>query len=436
MLEGIPAIVRVLMVFVLVLIAIRKNLSLGNAFLLGAIALGFIFGLRPLAMVRSILTSVAYTKTLSLAMIVSLILVLSHSMELAGQLQRLVSSFRGLVRTPRLNIIVFPALIGLLPMPGGAVFSAPMVKTLGSRLELSGTELSYINYWFRHIWEYWWPLYPGVLLTITLAELDLSIFVLFLCPLTVVAWYAGYLPLKGLKDVGDGATSNLMGENRPPLGPFLKELTPILITICLGLGLGTVISLAVQSGSLVGTVAKEIGLISALLIAIVWVWHRNRLSAAQRWQAFTNRELLRLVYMVMAILAFKGILEDSRAVQSISQELLHWHVPLMPITVVLPFLVGSVVGVTIGFVGTTFPILIALIKSFSESQFMLGYMMLGLTSGFAGVLFSPLHICLLLSNQYFGATLGGVYRYLWLPGISLVFIAIGYFWILHFINPF
>lgn len=48
--EHIPAIIRVILVFILVLICIRKNLSLGNAFILRAIFLSALFGLRPAAL--------------------------------------------------------------------------------------------------------------------------------------------------------------------------------------------------------------------------------------------------------------------------------------------------------------------------------------------------------------------------------------------------
>ncbi len=51
--EHIPAMIRVIMVFVLVLICIRKKLSLGNAFMLGAIFLSVLFGLKPLAMLMA-----------------------------------------------------------------------------------------------------------------------------------------------------------------------------------------------------------------------------------------------------------------------------------------------------------------------------------------------------------------------------------------------
>jgi len=381
-----------------------------------------------MTMIRSIIHSITHPKTLSLTVMVCLILVFSHSMEMAGQMQRLLERYQGLIARPRINMVVFPALIGLLPMPGGAIFSAPMVKTLGNKLKLTSSQLSFINYWFRHIWEYWWPLYPGVLLTTALANLNLWVFVAFLFPLTCVALLAGYWPLKALNG-GVDKSYNSGNFQRPPLLPFIKELFPILIVICLGLASGALLSAVLKQYHL--SITKELGLIFSLLVAIGWVWHKNRLSSAQRRQILIQKQLLSMFYMVIAILVFKGMLEDSHAVQMISQELLHWHIPLMPICIILPFIVGGVVGITIAFVGTTFPILISLIQTLGEAQHMLPYMMLALASGFVGVLLSPLHLCLLLSNEYFGTTLTPVYRYLWLPCIVLLITACGYFFVLH-----
>ncbi len=428
LLDTVPAFIRVLMVFMLLLLAIRKGFSLGNAFFLGAVALGLFFGLSPLSLIRSIFLSFSHPKTLSLAIIVSLILVLSHSMELAGQMKRLLHRFQGIITKPSINLVIFPALIGLLPMPGGAIFSAPMVKTLGKCLNLSTSQLSYINYWFRHIWEYWWPLYPGVLLTMTLADLDLWTFVLFLFPLTLIALAAGYWPLKALRN-GGTAKECAPPVPRPPLKPFLKELLPILIVIGLGLGSGNLLTLLLTPHAI--AITQEIGLIFALLVAIAWVWRENRLSAAQKRQILLQKRLINIFYMVGAILVFKGMLEDSHAVEAISQELIRWRIPLMPICIILPFFVGSIVGITIAFVGTTFPILVSLIQSAGEVHFMLPYMMLALVSGFVGVLLSPLHLCLLLSNEYFGTPLAPVYRHLWGPSCVLILVGCLYFFVLH-----
>jgi len=419
-----PAIVRVLCAFAVMLLAIRNKVSLGSAFMLGALVLGILFGMGPWDLVRSMLNSLTEPKTLALAAIVSLILVFSHGMELAGQMQRLLDRFEGLITRPTVNLIIFPALIGLLPMPGGAIFSAPMVKTLGNRLALSGDHLSYVNYWFRHIWEYWWPLYPGVLLASALADLDLWRFVLFLFPLTLVALAGGYLPIKFERNGPTGDSPSAFG--RPPLLPFFRELFPIAFVIVGGLAGGAALS-ALPYRPL-RPVAKELGLIAALVAAIWLVWERNRISWSQRLKLLRNRQLLQMFFMVLAILVFKGVLEDSRAVSGISRELLSWNIPLASIAIVLPMLVGGVSGITIAFVGTTFPILIALVRDAGESSHLPAYVMLAMTSGFIGVLLSPIHLCLLLSNEYFGTSLIPVYRHLWRPALALLAASSLYFW--------
>jgi len=341
--------------------------------------------------------SIVYPKTLSLSLIVALILVLSNSMELSGQMHRLLDNFKGLITNIRINLIVFPALIGLLPMPGGAVFSAPMVKELGAKTELSGDQLSFINYWFRHIWEYCWPLYPGVLLATILADLNILIFVLFMCPMTILAVYFGYRPLRSLKKDQNNFAGN---PDHPAVWPFIREMMPILLVIIPGLVMGILFSYAWPQLA----IAKELGLILALFMAIGWVWYKNAFTGGQIWKMLIDPHILSMMYIVASILIFKGILEDSHAVEAVSKELIHLQVPLMLIAVILPFLVALITGITIAFVGVTFPILIPLIHSLGETGFMLPYVMLAMVCGFSGVLLSPLHLCMILSNEYFKTT--------------------------------
>jgi integral membrane protein (TIGR00529 family) len=419
LLNAIPAFCRILIIFTLILLLIKRKWTLGNAFLTSSAGLGLIFGMRPLPIIQSAGAAMVHPKTLSLSVVVSLILVLSHSLEKSGQMTRLLEGFKGLIRWPKVNMVIFPALIGLLPMPGGAIFSAPMVKNLGDDYGLSGSQLSYINYWFRHIWEYWWPLYPGILLTTALAEVDLWHLVFFTLPLTVVAVAAGYWPLRGAMV---GSQKVVV---RHAIGPFFKELAPILFVIGLGLALGNVMSVILPDT--MSAITKELGLIVALLLAIVWVWRGNSMSWPVCWMIIRQPALLKMIYMVTAILIFKGVLEDSGAVKLVSQEMLRWHIPLMPIAMLLPFLVGLVAGITIAFVGTTFPILISLIHSLGQSHLLLPFLMLALASGFVGVLLSPLHLCLLLSNEYFQTSLIPVYRHMRLPIGSLLLAGSLYF---------
>ncbi len=413
LLNIIPAVVRILIIFALILLIIKRRWSLGNAFLAGAAGLGLIFGMRPLAIGQASLNALLDPKTLSLSIVVSLILILSHCLEKTGQMERVLARFRGLLPWASVNLVIFPALIGLLPMPGGAIFSAPMVKAIGGSHGLLPSQLSYVNYWFRHIWEYWWPLYPGILLTTALAEVDLWQLVFLTMPLTIVAIFAGYWPLRG---VISGKRDNTTEKE---LGLFIKEAWPILMAILGGLGFGQLFSVYL-SGYLPG-IDKELGLILALVLSIAWVYGQNRMQANDLRHIIFQPALLKMVYMVSAILVFKGILEASGAVDQISSEMLKWRIPLMPITVVLPLLVGIVSGITIAFVGATFPILISLIHNLDQGVLLLPYLMLALGSGFVGVLISPLHLCLLLSNQYFETSLMSVYRQMRFP-IGVLFL--------------
>lgn len=425
-LSAIPAFIRILVVFGVILLSIHRKLALGHCFILGAFILGIVFGMYPVAILESAIIALSHPKTLSLAAVVSLILVLSHSLEAAGQMQRLLDRFQGLIRIQAVKIVIFPALIGLLPMPGGAIFSAPMVKNLGCRGQLNAADLSYVNYWFRHIWEYWWPLYPGVLLITALGGFNLWSLVLAALPMTVVAVVAGYWPLRGKLSFFN--QRHLDGESAVNISPwpFLRELTPIWIVIVLGIAIGASLSRL----NMLGHIAKETGLIIALVLAILLVWQTNGISMAIRRRILLNRKLGSMVYMVVSILIFKGILEDSQAVDAVSSELLSWGIPLTVVAVTLPMLVGLVSGITIAFVGTTFPILISLIHASPANPELLPYLILGLVSGFVGVLFSPLHVCLLLSNEYFETSPNQVYRHLLIPCLAMMIAVLVYFQIL------
>ncbi|MGD9209807.1 MAG: DUF401 family protein [Desulfobacteraceae bacterium] len=425
--DSIPAVVRILMIFGLILLAIKANWSLGNTFLMGAAGMGIIFNMAPFAIVKAAVVALLDPKTLSLSVVVSLILVLSHSLEQSGQMERVLKRFKGVIPWPKVNIVIFPALIGLLPMPGGAIFSAPMVKAIGASQRLSASQLSYINYWFRHIWEYWWPLYPGVLLTTTLAGVDLWHLVFYTSPLTLVAVLMGYWPL------GGNLKSRNTAYSPKAFKPFFIEALPILIAIFCGLGFGQLFSTFLPTATKWHSIDKELGLILALIISIGWVCVQNKMSYQRLGAIIFKPAVLNMIYMVSAILVFKGILEKSGAINLISTEMLQWRIPLAPITMILPFLVGMVAGITIAFVGATFPILISLIHTLDQATLLLPYLMLALASGFCGVLLSPLHLCLLLSNQYFKTTLLPVYRHMRVPICALLFSSILYFLIINII---
>ena len=114
MLTAIPALVKTAIIFAVIIFAIRKKVSLANAFMTGALLLAFFFRLSFPKTMIAFLDCLTDPKTITLCLIVAFILMLSSSLEQCGQLKRMLGNFRGLIKNPKLNLALFPAIIGLL----------------------------------------------------------------------------------------------------------------------------------------------------------------------------------------------------------------------------------------------------------------------------------------------------------------------------------
>jgi uncharacterized protein len=184
--------VKVLGAFFLMLLGVRCKRGLAMSILGGALVMGFLFGLSPLTFAKIGLLALTQDNFLFLLTIIALILILSDGLEQSGQSKRLMVALSGYLHNPYLRLIFFPALIGLLPMPGGAVFSAPMVKAVSESMKLTNQERALTNYWFRHVWELAWPLYPGIILTVALADIPLTSFIICTWPAILIMFFLGW----------------------------------------------------------------------------------------------------------------------------------------------------------------------------------------------------------------------------------------------------
>ena len=223
---------KVLLAFGIMLAGMRFKVGLGLSILAGSLAMGFMFELGLLEWAKAGAMALTQEKFLFLAAIVGLILILSDAMERSGQSRRLMESLSGYLTSPRLRLVFFPALIGLLPMPGGAVFSAPMVKTVSEGMNIANSDRAVLNYWFRHVWELVWPLYPGIILTVALADIQIIDLIAYTWPGTpimlLVGWFFFLRP--GVLGAEDLVMTGLPAESSKRI--VFREGLPLLIAIC------------------------------------------------------------------------------------------------------------------------------------------------------------------------------------------------------------
>jgi integral membrane protein (TIGR00529 family) len=406
-----PALIKVICCFGLILALNRLRVHLSLCLFVGAVVVAFWMGQSPGDIANSLVASLTSLETIQLVAIICLILVVSQLMKVSGQLDRIVEKFVAIAQDAATVSVVMPALIGLLPMPGGALFSAPMVETAVAGCSLSQDRKTAVNYWFRHIWEFWWPLYPGVVLAVSLLQVEMWRFILIQAPLTIIAVAAGTVfLLRPLREKGSkGNSRNLQLQL---LGSFLWEAMPIMVVIVCIVFLALLRNLLVLSGLSIN-LPSALPLILGLLACLAWVMRVNRLGFRDFLAALFHRNTVPMLLLIFGIMAFKGALVDSQAVLKIREEMVQYQIPFLMVVVAMPLISGFITGITIGFVGASFPLLVPLFTGLSPFDFLL-HASLAYVSGYVGMMLSPVHICLLVTKDYFKASMAASYRLLYM----------------------
>ncbi len=419
-LDAIPALFKVGAAFVLIVGLNHFRLHLSAALFLGAAFLGATMRMPPSHILSAVIEALFNPGTAALLLIVAVILALSRIMSDAGQMERIVTSFTRLTRDSRLAAMVMPALIGLLPMPGGALFSAPMVETACREEPVRPEIKTAVNYWFRHVWEYWWPLYPGVILAVSLLGVDAWRFMLCQIPLTGFTLAAGLVFLRPLLPRHEEMGEEPAGRDQGAWQTFRREVRPITLVI-----------LALPAVWLfeAGTGVKPPRLTAVFLglgLCLVWVLVQNRPSPGRAARSLLNRASGGLLLLICGIMAFKGVLMESHAVGMIQEEMVRFGIPPLAVLMAVPFLAGFITGVAVGFVGASFPLVIALLAGRTGLDY-LAHATLAYAFGYMGMMLSPVHVCFLVTRDYFHSTLRSAYRRIIAPVAMVLAATLAYF---------
>ena len=393
---------KVFGVFAVVVLLIRVKVPLGISMISGAVLVAFLFAKGPIWTGATILDICWQKDTGAFVLLIAQVLALSMVLEKSGQIGRLTESLRAFVTNRKLASATLPAIVGFLPMPGGALFSAPMVQAATDDLILDEHKKVEVNHWFRHVWEYSWPLYPGIIFTATLLRLEVKQLLLMMFPLSIMAIGMGFLfVMRGVK-VSEGAAAPA-AQRRRAVGRFLFELSPFALIIGL---------------YLIASVPLLWSMFTAIVYAIVQNIVRGNVKLLRLLKEIvTSTHYLNFVIMAYGVILFGEMLQESGAISQISLFFKNSNFPVLIIVTTLPFILGFVAGITIVYCMTTFPLLLALPAVSADP---IPYMILAFTAGFMGTMLSPLHACLVLSSQYFKGSLGRVILRLARPAIGVL----------------
>ncbi len=331
------------------------------------------------------------------------VMILSLLYKETGLVNVLTRSVGGFIRNSKVIVSLLPALIGLMPVAGGALMSAPMVEAEAEKLGLSDSKKTYVNVWFRHVILPIYPISPFLILTAVLTETTL-ISLITIQSLTVIVMISmGYfLGLRKTKNTKEKKRETKRG-TKANINELLYSFSPIIVTILLTAILNLNIAVATLAG-----------VISILII--------TRTNFTLLPKIVKNPTLWEVTLAAFGALLLKNVTLVSGASEILGNALADTSSSGIVLLVSVPAILGFILSSPSGAIALSVPILAETVTFIPKTASLL------YVSAFLGYLLAPTHLCLAFTAQYFKCPISKSYRYL-LPSIivTMAFTLIIYF---------
>jgi integral membrane protein (TIGR00529 family) len=335
--------------------------------------------------------------TLTLVFASFFIILLSILYRETGLVNVLTRSLGGFIKNSKLTVSLLPAVIGLLPVAGAALMSAPMVEAEADKLGLDKSKKTYINIWFRHAILPIYPISQFLILTVALTGTSIDSLIARQAPIVAVMIIVGYfIGLRKIRNIKN-ADSETKSNPKANLKGLAYSFSPIIITIILTAALNVNIAIS----TLVGAIT---------LLAIT----RTKVTALQK--VLKNRALWEVTLAAFAALLLRNVTLASGASQILGSALANTNLREIIVLSAVPAVIGFLLGSPSGAMALSVPILAETV-TFIPKNVSLIYI-----SAYLGYLGAPTHLCLVFTAQYFRTSISKSYKYL-IPSIIVSIIA-------------
>ena len=380
----------------LILVIARKSLWL--AMFVGALYLGiFSPGLPGMPDVfRDTFTD---PSILLLSLAIGIIPIIGGVMEHSGLMDDLVNNLR---MNQKAFLSVSPALIGLLPMPGGALLSAPLVERGGRGV--ANDLKSAINVWYRHLFILIYPL--GTLLAITkVAGFNLYVAVLYTLPGFFILLILGHFSL--IKQVQGTVEYKERFSLKRLFTPLYIVLAAPTIHICL--------MYIFKYRGLFGEMRSELALVIGVSFSLVISLYFGRIGKKAILPVIKKMKPWNFALIILGMFFFLGMFQASEGPNNIKK----LEVSATLLLVGIGFFLGAAMGRVVAPVFILYPIYITKFGSMSLIAFSIMYFAV-----FLGYVISPVHPCLIVTMEYFKVSYRSILKRLAIP--MVVALVIGF----------
>ena len=403
--------------FLLILVLIRKKFNFGLSLIVGSIVLGF-FTLSEtdvMDVLRVFVEATVYSfqersinfETIELAVLLTLIYVLARAMQETGAINELIKSLKTIFyRGGTLGVI--PAVYGLMPVPGGALFSAPLIDHEGDKFKLDRDQKNFLNIWFRHIW---FPVFPVSSAMITICSEDFSnidiyrlvladtpSFILFI----VIGWFflRRYVKTDNRKH-GDQPRREYRG-----LLYLIPPLTPVLFYLVLFImgvpGLKDY---------------QKIVFITGVLFSLIFLGLTVKTGWREYFTIMRRSLSFNLTVVIFGIMILREMILVSKANVALAGLISGLDISAVAIIILVPLLLGVITGYNLGAIALSY----FLVEPFFglTGLDIVGLTSIIFTSSLVGYLISPIHLCNVVSSDYLKTDVTGMYK-VFIPSALMV----------------
>jgi len=338
------------------------------------------------------------------------IMLLSQLYKETRVINTLSESVSGLINNSKIVSSLLPAVIGFLPVAGGALMSAPLVDSQTERLGLKPEKKAYVNVWFRHTIFPVYPISQVLIITAALTGIAVPFIIVRQIPVVAVMVIVGYLisfwkvsVVKNERSLNSKSGSNLDSNLRR----FLIAFSPILATIVVVAGLDAAV-LGLASLGFDVFIATLVGLMVLIVISKPSI--HVLATPLKSWEIYGITLAAYGAFLLRSVTIATGISETVRML------VVSGSINIILLLTLVPAVLGFVTGSPSGGVAISVSVLAGLL-TFSPKTAALLYI-----SAFLGYVIVPSHLCLAFTVDYFKCSMSRVYRYL-IPSFLITFAA-------------
>jgi len=382
---------------IIVLVANKKNF--GVAMVLGALLLGLLA--RPADIPTILYETITDWQVLTLVAIVIFIKIFATVLQETGQIPLVIDHLRRAI-PQRGMLATIPFIFGLLPIPGGALLSAPMVDEQGKKLGVDGEGRTFINLWFRHIGFLVFPLSTALVVMSQVSEVSINRLIVVQAPIFLVAVAVGALYILRLSRKKEREAA----EDRHITGIVAETLVnflPLIVTVAMAFTLAEVVHL---------NIALLVALPTGILLSLLLYMGGQRTAMVKK--GFSP--LLGLA--IFGIMLYRDMAFASGVTDVVAGYLQGSAASPLLIIPVLSFSIGFLTAHNMAAI----PLVYSMVASMIGGD--IGLVSLLYVSSFMGYLISPLHLCVVVSYEYFKPRFVRLYRLMLPPAVLVTVIAV------------